>query len=175
LYEIAAVITDNGSHRQMIHPDLPFQQECPLYVAFVALQDVTADMGPTTFLRGTQTKDYNLVVDVDDDFLKGADVVVSTLNAGDAVVFDARILHCGNANESSQSRALLNFSFKRPDSGHLGYEGSIRKGYVDKTSLGELLQVADSLNGWVGGGDGDFAGSDGTKTLESVYGDGLTR
>lgn len=91
--------------------------------------------------------------------------MISTLKAGDAVVFDARILHCGNANSSATTRALFNFSFRRPDSGVLGYEGSIRKGYVSQTTLGELLQVADSLNGWGGGSDG--------KTLESVYGNGL--
>ena len=54
-YELASVITDPGSLRQQIHPDLPFRSQAPLYVTFLALQDVTADMGPTTFLPGTHT------------------------------------------------------------------------------------------------------------------------
>ena len=29
-YELAAVITDPGSNRQQVHPDLPFQEDCPL-------------------------------------------------------------------------------------------------------------------------------------------------
>lgn len=161
LYEVAAVITNKGSHRQTIHPDLPHKDECPLFVVFVALQDVTEAMGPTTFLRGTQhaPPPFDLA-----DTLHDADVVVSTLKAGDGVVFDARLLHCGNANTGT-TRAIFNFSFRRPDSGALGYEGSIRKGYVEKTTLGELLEVADNLNGWNSRDDG--------KTLESVYGSGL--
>ena len=164
LYEIAAVITTSGSHRQMIHPDLPFKEDCPLYVVFCALQDVTLDMGPTTFLRGTQ--DAPLPGDTNDmdRLLEQANVVVSTMKQGDLVVFDARVLHCGNADVNTETtRALFNFSFRRPDSGPLGYEGSIRKEYIGKKTLGELLQVADNVDGW---------GSNG-KTLESVLGDGL--
>lgn len=37
-YEFACVITDPGSDRQQIHPDLPFRKEGPLYVIFLALQ-----------------------------------------------------------------------------------------------------------------------------------------
>ena len=130
LYEIAAVITTAGSHRQMIHPDLPFQSDCPLYVVFCALQDVIPDMGPTTFLRGTQGTPMPCQEDMD-DLLESANVVVSSMKQGDVVVFDARILHCGNANICAKTtRALFNFSFRHPDSGPLGYEGSIRKGYI---------------------------------------------
>eukprot|EP00977_Amphora_coffeiformis_P005264 scaffold1123_cov168-Amphora_coffeaeformis.AAC.32 len=163
LYEIAAVITTTGSHRQMIHPDLPFQKDCPLYVVFCALQDVTPDMGPTTFLRGTQDDPLPCQEDMN-QVLENANVVIGSMKRGDVVVFDARVLHCGNANVCTETtRALFNFSFRHPDSGPLGYEGSIRKGYIDVKTLGELLQVSDNLNGW---------GSDG-KTLESEHGDGL--
>jgi hypothetical protein len=41
------------SARQGIQPDLPFQDTLPLYVVFVALQNVTEDMGPTLYLMGT--------------------------------------------------------------------------------------------------------------------------
>jgi hypothetical protein len=49
----AAVIPNQESARQWIHPDLPFQDTLPLYVVFVALQNVTEDMGPTSYLMGT--------------------------------------------------------------------------------------------------------------------------
>jgi hypothetical protein len=158
LYETACVITSPGSHRQTVHPDLPFKENAPLYVVFVALQDVTPDMGPTTFLLNTQ----NACPPADlDAFLTRADSVIATMNAGDAVVFDARTLHCGNANVSTQDRALFNFSFRRPDSGPLGYAGSIRKNYIEKITLRDVLLVADKLDGWD------------KKTLESVFGNGL--
>ena len=164
LYEVAAVITSDGSHRQTIHPDLPHRSFCPLYVVFCALQDVTPEMGPTTFLRGTQEKPLP-TNEALDDTLRKADVVLSTLEAGDVVLFDARTLHCGNANQDPKNtRAIFNFSFRQPDSGPLGYEGSIRKGYENKLTLGDMLEVADSVGGW---------NAESGKTLESVYGTGI--
>jgi len=58
----------------------------------------------------------------------------------DCVVFDARILHCGNANVSfNKTRALLNFSFRNPKvEGALGHEGSIRPGYCQAMSLADV-------------------------------------
>jgi ectoine hydroxylase-related dioxygenase (phytanoyl-CoA dioxygenase family) len=72
--------------------------------------------------------------------LSAADCRISCLKQGDAVVFDARILHCGNANASADSaRALFNFSFRNPlVVGSLGYEGSIRPGYVQQMCLSDL-------------------------------------
>jgi hypothetical protein len=37
----------------VIHPDLSFQDTPPLYVVFIALQNVTEDMYPTLYLMGT--------------------------------------------------------------------------------------------------------------------------
>lgn len=148
-YEFACVITDKGSDRQQIHPDLPFRSKSPLYVIFLALQDVTKEMGPTTFLLGTQTleertkfDDYNQK----DEQLANANARLALLKKGDAVLFDARTLHCGNANnaESGSTRAMFNFSFRNPEEiGSLGYCGSMRPGYVGQMTLGD---VATALN-----------------------------
>lgn len=145
LYELAATVTDQGSDRQQVHPDLPFKQPAPLYVVFVALQDVSLAMGPTTFLPGTHTAATMQVwsqISQRDAFLGKSKSVVATLMAGDAVVFDARILHCGNANEGA-TRALFNFSFRNGAvTGDLGYKGSIRPGYenlLTLDSIGALL------------------------------------
>lgn len=144
-YELAAVITHKGSDRQQVHPDLPFRPKPPLFVTFCALQDITVEMGPTSFLLGTHTKEERLIFEGDEaarnDQLAGAAVRLATLEKGDAVVFDARILHCGNANEAS-SRALFNFSFLSPGlSGSLpGYPGSIRPGYCSRMTLSDLAE-----------------------------------
>jgi len=101
-YEFATVITNPGSDRQQIHPDLPFRKDAPLYVIFLALQDITEAMGPTTFLLGTHTHKERSKFDnpqMKDEQLANADSRLALLNKGDAVLFDARILHCGNANE----------------------------------------------------------------------------
>jgi len=144
LYEFATVITNPGSDRQQIHPDLPFRKEAPLYVIFLALQDVTEAMGPTTFLLGTHTQKERSKFDnpqTKDDQLENAEGRLALLKKGDAVLFDARILHCGNANEEEggSTRAMFNFSFRNPkEIGDLGYCGSIRPGYVGKLSLGDV-------------------------------------
>mmetsp|Transcript_11145 Transcript_11145/g.20166 ORF Transcript_11145/g.20166 Transcript_11145/m.20166 type:complete len:381 (+) Transcript_11145:267-1409(+) len=143
-YEFAAVITNPGSDRQQIHPDLPHRNEAPLYVIFLALQDITEAMGPTTFLLGTHTKKERSKFDdsqMKDEQLANAKSRLALLKKGDAVLFDARILHCGNANEEEggSTRAMFNFSFRNPkESGSLGYCGSMRPGYVGKISLGDV-------------------------------------
>jgi hypothetical protein len=53
LYEHCALITDNGCPRQTVHADTPYQTHAPLYAAFIALQDVTEEMGPTMYIPRT--------------------------------------------------------------------------------------------------------------------------
>lgn len=168
-YEMAAVITDPGSTRQKVHPDLPFKDDSPLYVIFLALQDVDEAMGPTSFLLRTHTAKGNGIFndpsqEVRDEQLSTADCRVSTLKKGDAVLFDARILHCGNANdlENGSTRALFNFSFRNPKvTGDLGYKGSIRPGYTHAMTLGD---ISDALIAYGDGSD---------KDSFAKYGDGL--
>jgi len=168
LYEMAAVVTNPGSKRQMVHPDLPYKSDAPLYVIFLALQDVTEDMGPTTFLLKTQTEKGNAIFeggdDAYDEYLAKANCRLATLKKGDAVLFDARVLHCGNANdaEKGQERVLFNFSFRNPKVvGDLGYKGSIRPGYVGAMTVGD---VGDALATYA---------EDKTSDPFAQYGDGL--
>ncbi|KAL7486382.1 hypothetical protein ACHAW6_011974 [Cyclotella cf. meneghiniana] len=159
-YELAAVVTDPGSRRQTIHPDLPWKPIAPLYVVFVALQDVTAEMGPTCFLVGTQTEEVDGMfncgsVEEKDRVVRDSEGRLAMLNKGDCVVFDARTLHCGNANESMQTRALFNFSFRNPQvTGDLGYKGSMRPGYERAMTLNDVIEA---LNAYEGGEREPFA------------------
>jgi hypothetical protein len=167
-YELATIITDPGSKRQQVHPDLPFHQEAPLYVLFLALQDVTEEMGPTSFLARTHTYEENITFQDSskkDDQLSRADCRLATMKKGDAVLFDARLLHCGNANHpvNGSTRAMFNLSFRNPKvTGDLGYPGSMRPGYNGAVSLGDL---SDALVSYESGSKEPFA----------RYGDGLTR
>ncbi len=56
LREWSCLISDPQSQRQVVHPDTPWQPEPVLYTCFLALQDVTLDMGPTTWLPETHTE-----------------------------------------------------------------------------------------------------------------------
>ena len=151
LYEMASVVTSKGSHRQCFHPDVPYQSIAPLYVVFVALQDVTSAMGPTTFLRCGHTDAANASFrrkgDELDSFLKEANAFEACLKCGDLVIFDARVLHCGSANVDAD-RALFNFSFRNPlVTGDIGYKGSMRPDYTRQgITLGDLLSAVDGRN-----------------------------
>ena len=61
LQEIACLISEPGSRQQPLHPDTGWTKVPPLYACFVALQDVTLEMGPTVFLPGTHTEDAHAV------------------------------------------------------------------------------------------------------------------
>eukprot|EP00957_Ditylum_brightwellii_P148476 11304398-Ditylum_brightwellii.AAC.1 len=167
-YELASVITNPGSLRQQIHPDLPHKDIAPLYVIFLALQDVNEFMGPTTFLLRTHTAKENAIFNDSsqkDKQLTTADSRLATLNKGDAVLFDARILHCGNANdmEKGSDRALFNFSFRNPKvKDNLGYAGSIRPGYAGAMNLRDISEALIAY------GEGD-------KNPFAKYGDGIFR
>ena len=159
-YELAAVITHPGSDRQQVHPDLPFRPNPPLYVVFLALQDVNESMGPTSFLLGTNTLEERIIFDdmaQRDEQLEKASCRLATLKKGDAVVFDARVLHCGNANlaDSGTARAMFNFSFRSPkEKGDLGYPGSIRPAYCGAMTLGD---VSNALAEYESGNKEPFA------------------
>ena len=60
LQEIACLISEPGSRTQPLHPDTPYTSSPPLYAAFVALQDIDIEMGPTVYLPGTQTREVRL-------------------------------------------------------------------------------------------------------------------
>ena len=108
-----------------------------------------------------------------DEQLRKADCRLSTLKKGDAVLFDARILHCGNANhiEKGSDRALFNLSFRNPVvTGNLGYPGSIRPGYCNKMTLRDMKEVLAAAEAAAACGE-EGASSD---NAFAKYGDGIS-
>eukprot|EP00586_Coscinodiscus_wailesii_P004729 CAMPEP_0172480700 /NCGR_PEP_ID=MMETSP1066-20121228/6050_1 /TAXON_ID=671091 /ORGANISM="Coscinodiscus wailesii, Strain CCMP2513" /LENGTH=252 /DNA_ID=CAMNT_0013242263 /DNA_START=688 /DNA_END=1446 /DNA_ORIENTATION=- len=105
LYELACLISDPGSNRQAIHPDIVFQPDrIPLVACFVSLQDVDSSMGPTVFLPDTVLEDYHRKINNDaeaDEMLKSIPSVISTLNMGDRSLYNPMVLHAGGGNESN--------------------------------------------------------------------------
>jgi ectoine hydroxylase-related dioxygenase (phytanoyl-CoA dioxygenase family) len=151
LYELSSLISDPGSQRQVVHPDTPYggaggagQSEPVLFSAFVALQDVELDMGPTLFLPRTHTEAMHAQF-IDqragkDELLRTVPVVCGLLPKGSATIFDSRLLHAGSANRSAagRSRALFYFTFKNPKLANAGNPGSIRPELVNKLTLQDL-------------------------------------
>jgi hypothetical protein len=129
LYELSVLISEPGSPRQPVHPDNPHQEHPPLVTCFVALQDIDATMGPTTFLPKTHTAEAHADFDnvsQRDAMLETRPNVHALLNAGDVALFDSRTMHCGGSNEGS-TRALFYLSFRNPSAKMpIGNVGSIR-------------------------------------------------
>ena len=120
LFELAALVSDPGAPRQPVHPDTPFMQTQPepqVVTAFVALQDIDESMGPTFFLPGTHVQQAHDTFNKDEsskvELLREAPRRLGLQRAGDATLFDSRLLHGGGANRSRRRRMLLYFSFKR--------------------------------------------------------------
>ena len=142
LCEFAALVSDPGSMRQPVHPDTNYRRDRCVLTSFVALQDVTADMGPTIFIPGSHTASAHLAFR--DAGERGGPALaapnrVATLSAGDATLFDSRLLHCGGGNESDRRRVLFYFSFEVDGSDNPNTAvSSIREELRGKYSLADL-------------------------------------
>eukprot|EP00633_Aureoumbra_lagunensis_P009575 CAMPEP_0197310682 /NCGR_PEP_ID=MMETSP0891-20130614/9250_1 /TAXON_ID=44058 ORGANISM="Aureoumbra lagunensis, Strain CCMP1510" /NCGR_SAMPLE_ID=MMETSP0891 /ASSEMBLY_ACC=CAM_ASM_000534 /LENGTH=383 /DNA_ID=CAMNT_0042796437 /DNA_START=202 /DNA_END=1353 /DNA_ORIENTATION=+ len=147
LYEFASLVSDPGAAQQTIHSDMPWEEECVLYTAFCAVQDITPAMGPTTFIPRSHTKNvhdtfFHNGQQTKNEFLRHAHAQGAYLGAGDIVVFDSRGLHAGGANlfDGGSTRVLFYFSFTCPAalknsplrSGHQGDMASMRPSYAAK-------------------------------------------
>ena len=73
LWECAAIVSAPGAAPQILHADATHTPEPLLVTAFVALQDVRREMGPTRFVRGTHTEPGPAAVLADGDALGLAD------------------------------------------------------------------------------------------------------
>lgn len=152
LYELACMTTYPGSDRQAIHSDYAYQDEPALYSIFVALQDVTMAMGPTTFLPGTNTRaDAARFKDkaTFDDYLRNKTPRVALLKAGDLVCYDPRVLHCGAENQpdSGTVRAMFTVGFRNPRfTKDFGWKGSLRTAYSQKIAFGDVTSALSGYN-----------------------------
>ena len=91
-------MSDSGASCQPIHPDSVFTELAPMYTIFIALQDITHQMGATIFLPRTHTLECHELhknASTKDAFLNQCEFRESLLRKGDAAIMDSRSLHCG--------------------------------------------------------------------------------
>jgi len=152
LVEFAAMVANPGSVSQPPHVDSskiekPVNSEPPhILTTFVALQDISADMGPLEVWPKTHLQ----WVPESEDVNTTENSILMTVNSGSCYVMDSRVVHRGLKNNSSIPRVLLYFSFQRKKSQNL-YSGStytIRSDYINKFTLEklhEMLQVNETV------------------------------
>eukprot|EP00310_Coccolithus_braarudii_P001358 CAMPEP_0183359104 /NCGR_PEP_ID=MMETSP0164_2-20130417/51216_1 /TAXON_ID=221442 /ORGANISM="Coccolithus pelagicus ssp braarudi, Strain PLY182g" /LENGTH=405 /DNA_ID=CAMNT_0025533147 /DNA_START=141 /DNA_END=1358 /DNA_ORIENTATION=+ len=161
--EIACLISEPGAEQQPLHPDTPFTPTPSLYAAFLALQDVTVEMGPTLYLPGTHTKEQhtifyggNLAVGrdpvgtrtnpVNEEYLASRPVKFGLLKKGDVALYNQQVLHCGSANESEDRvRRQFYISVRNPAVKGINARASIRPAYLNQLSLGEVRDELKAL------------------------------
>lgn len=122
LFELGALAVDEGAPRQPVHPDTPHTRRRSVVTCLVALQDVELSMGPTHFLPRTHTERDRAAqwgADPADDedvaeVLADSACRIPLPRRGDAVLFDARTLHCGSAHTRKHGprRILFYCSFR---------------------------------------------------------------
>ena len=123
LFELSCVVSAPGAKQQPLHSDTQASRggdEVALVLTtFVALQDVTLAMGPTTFYSGMHAPcaarstyfDFASSTEQKLEVLRSRAKQSMTLSQGEMVVMDSRLLHGGGANRSALRRALLCVSF----------------------------------------------------------------
>ena len=118
LWELAAIVSVPGAPPQIVHADAMWTESPLLLTAFVALQPVTRAMGPTRFLPRTHAHPSHARVVARGDATelgrgsRPPPSWVGLLDAGDAALYDGRLLHCGGANRADRPRALLYVTFR---------------------------------------------------------------
>ena len=117
-----------------------------LFTAFVALQDIDLERGPTLFFPGSHLS-ATAQDDLEDDgpsALDAFDAEVGAMRAGACTLYDGRLLHAGQPN-SQGTRVLFYVSFKAPGAdGELGNEAahSIDADLFERgLTLGDFLSV----------------------------------
>lgn len=102
LAELGAIYSTDGAPRQPLHSDTYRAAAPQLLTAFVALQDITPSMGPTTFLPGTHRDELAhaaiLSPSLKADFLLSRPKRLGVMPAGACTLYDSRLLHAGGAN-----------------------------------------------------------------------------
>jgi hypothetical protein len=119
LIKSGCVVAMPGCPRQPVHPDgkhlFDEGDHLPPHciTVFVPLVDMSGELGPTEFFPGTHRRDcprqeYKVCETGDCE-----GVAFTSAKAGDAVMFDYRVLHRGGANSSTRQRPLLYFTYAR--------------------------------------------------------------
>ncbi|KAG8461428.1 hypothetical protein KFE25_010615 [Diacronema lutheri] len=136
LWELAAVVSAPSAAAQQLHADTLFSEAPCLFTAFVALQPISREMGPTLFVPASHTREADEAMRRPDtkargagagaDFLATADAQLGCLDTGDATLYDSRLLHAGGANSSRERRVLAYITFRHvaADARELGNEAA---------------------------------------------------
>lgn len=156
LVELSCLVSGPGAARQPVHPDLDCSGtlRAPLLTAFVALQDILPEMGPSILCPGTHNQDAHAALGRELPEDRAGDIVVRRFGgvpvvcvSGTVVLMDSRLLHCGGANATvgGERRRLLYVTWQLPGNAASGSTYSIRGDLCGRLHLGDFLDSADAI------------------------------
>jgi len=132
LVELAAMCTMPGEPCQPVHADTSHIFDAQMVTIFVALHDVDVAHGPTRMYPRTHTDPkFHMGHEQPDE----AAAVLCTMNRGDCVLMDSRLLHCGTANVSDRHRYLFYCTWKPPGRRSKGSTSTLLPEYEEKFYL----------------------------------------
>eukprot|EP00746_Dinoflagellata_sp_MGD_P157379 gnl/MRDRNA2_/MRDRNA2_86192_c0_seq1.p1 gnl/MRDRNA2_/MRDRNA2_86192_c0~~gnl/MRDRNA2_/MRDRNA2_86192_c0_seq1.p1 ORF type:complete len:497 (-),score=93.92 gnl/MRDRNA2_/MRDRNA2_86192_c0_seq1:73-1563(-) len=151
--ELCCVISDPGAKCQPLHPDTTIEADASkrLVTIFIALQDVTKEMGPTVVCPGTHcATSHDLLKTLSSVNLRTNDQCIEAMggvhaccSAGSAVIMDSRLVHCGGANldaeKGGRRRRLLCISFAPVGDPPKGSTYSMRDEIKGKYNLDDFI------------------------------------
>jgi len=118
LVELGVITSHPGAQSQIIHADVDFCGTArKIFTTFVALQAVDESMGPTEIWPGTHTAYFcefykEKMLGPVDPYYQENKPERMTIEAGDAVLLDTRVMHRGGDNCSQADRMLFHFSWE---------------------------------------------------------------
>ncbi|CAE7770997.1 trt7 [Symbiodinium pilosum] len=143
LVELSCLITDPGAPRQNVHVDTGgWKTACaPLLTVFIALQDISPEMGPTILFPGTHDDPYlqqwlSIMPGAERSPEQFGGGQHATCQQGSAVLMNSRLLHCGGSNLPAESggsrRRLFYMTWQKPGNTNHGSTYTIRDDLVGK-------------------------------------------
>lgn len=111
------IVSEKGAVAQAVHSDGNWGENAPKVITlFLATSDIQdEDMGPTRFMPATHAPECfdggEWLPPTPANGVREREDVWFPLNAGDAVMMQSTLWHCGGANTSEKKRVLLSFSF----------------------------------------------------------------
>ena len=112
-------------------------------MVFLALHDVSAEMGPTIVLPRTHTEQAHREFNCGSGLgarralLNAAPHRIPCPRRGDGLLLDSRVLHCGGDSRASERRTLFYFTFLRRGMAPALRRSSIHEGLRNRCRLDE--------------------------------------
>lgn len=162
LVDLSCMISDPGCEFQPLHADTSMERV--KFTVFVALQDVTKEMGPTFLCPETHNFESHAALDVmkkmpvpHEEMLERFGAVPALCNCGDIFIMNSQLLHCGGghlpADLGGRRRRLLYVTWHLP--GITPGEHSLRDDLVGKFRLSDFDACSPPLNAASRGDDAE--------------------